>query len=137
MAMLNWQGWAANFLGWGSAEPVVVPPPPSSLKPAGAPSRKPPRIVVEIDGKVYPVRSAQEAKALLAPKLAKAEAKVEAKKAPQRPVAVPKVEVRGAEPMGDVMALVDRFKALQAESERIYREWVEADEDDVEVLLLL
>jgi hypothetical protein len=30
MAMLNWQGWAANFLGWGSARavtpPVVVTP---------------------------------------------------------------------------------------------------------------
>lgn len=25
MSMLNWQGWAANWAGWGSTGPVVVP----------------------------------------------------------------------------------------------------------------
>lgn len=164
--MLNWQGWAANFLGWGSAAsapPAVVAPYPG---PAGrSRGRKRHRSLVEIDGELHAVEGRAQAEALLED--IRAKAREEAPKAAKRALnRARKVERQTGEmPVVEVtppqIRVVDATEALTADVERqaqqiaqIYQRALESaelayrarrayfereqqEEDDIETLIAL
>ncbi len=156
MTMLNWQGWAANFQGWGSVGAVVQPPaiPDFHTGPAGGihgrgAKRRLHKFALEIDGKLYPVASQQEAIAIL--RKARAEVKrevrheiAEVKATPAltyQPPEAPQVQVLGESPLrAYVEQQVQHFQrdmdAMLAQADQRARE-IEAEQDDEDVLLLL
>lgn len=135
--MLNWQGWAANFLGWGATGTTPAPAPVT-----GGGGKRKPIHYVEIEGKVHTVDSAEEAAALLEDirnetqrTIAKRIAKPKTTAA-EHIVDIPAVTVSSPDPAvaHRLQAQVDAYNAnmrrLQAEAKARY----EAEIDDQEVI---
>jgi hypothetical protein len=130
--MLNWRGWAANFLGWGSEgvdAPVVVAPAGSGVR-----NRPRPRVYVEIDDQLFPVSSEAEAVKLLAKAKQTAKEVVKQVKAdPKLPkVEIPIVTAKGSERLEKIASEAQTYIAQQYKKARAIQE----DDDDIEVLLL-
>jgi len=155
MAMLNWQGWAANFLGWGSEGSATPEPTTQSGAGGGSSRRRRRKQFLEVEGKYYEVASQREAEAILARLRNKAQktAQTAVRKAQQErkgsyaPAktalpAAPHIALREPD-FGDVWAqqLQAKIDAANAAIADIYRraieEWQRQEEEDDDVATLL
>lgn len=155
--MLNWQGWSANFLGWGATGEAPPTPPPVTQSAGGVGRKRRIPHFVEIDGKFYEVDDHEHAVEILN-KLHE-EAKKKAPAAVKKAVAErkepepPKVVVAPVRETVRTVNFVQRLQAQVAEqnarlaeeykraavAEMAMRRLAEqmAEEDDIETLVAL
>lgn len=138
MSMLNWQGWAANWAGWGS-EGVEAPVVARGLQPAGSPRREPRRkklwIEPEDNGPIIEVETAAEVPKAV--KAIKRQAKAIAEKAVRKREPLPELPkwvVHGDAPFAD--ELKRKLAEIEANYAYVYQRML-MDEDDDEVIALI
>jgi hypothetical protein len=145
--MLNWEGWAANFLGWGG-EGVAAPAATPSVGGGGGRRRLQP-VTVTYKGQEHYFRTEHEAETFVESLRAKAQVAQptkkqakRAKKAPQKPVEPAKVELRAPQDMSHLQALVDAHNAqMAAKHHADMLLWKQREsmieQDDAEIFALL
>jgi hypothetical protein len=141
--MLNWEGWAANFLGWGG-EGVAAPAATPSVGGGGGRRRLQP-VTVTYKGQEHYFRTEHEAETFVESLRAKAQVKPpkkQAKKARQKPVEPAKVELRAPQDMSHLQALVDAHNAqVAAKHHADMLLWKQREsmieQDDAEIFALL
>lgn len=131
MAVLSWgTSWLTS---WATSWKEHAPLPPSNVIVVGGPpaAKKKRRVLVEIDGELFPVNSEREAADLL--QQAKAHA-VQAAVTPEPP----KIKVQGKGELAQ--AVKAQVAEAQPDMEAIYmaayKKWLDDDDADVEALLL-
>lgn len=127
--MLNWQGWAANFLGWATASTPAPTPAPSG---GGGRARR--RIWVEIkNGQVYEAQTPTEAVEVVRKIKRTAKRKLNVFKRGGIMPALPEIVIKGE----DVPTyLRERVDEVNDELEALYARAVEEDEDEALTVLL-
>jgi hypothetical protein len=141
--MLNWEGWAANFLGWGG-EGVAAPAATPSVGGGGGRRRLQP-VTVTYKGQEHYFRTEHEAETFVESLRAKAEVKPpkkQAKKARQKPAEPAKVALRAPQDMSHLQALVDAHNAqVEAKHHADMLLWKQREsmieQDDAEIFALL
>jgi hypothetical protein len=141
--MLNWQGWAENFLGWGG-EGVAAPAATPAVGGGGGRRRLQP-VTVTYKGQEHYFRTEHEAETFVESLRAKAEVKPpkkQAKKARQKPAEPAKVELRAPQDMSHLQALVDAHNAqVAAKHHADMLLWKQREsmieQDDAEIFALL
>jgi hypothetical protein len=143
--MLNWQGWAENFLGWGG-EGVAAPAATPAVGGGGGRRRLQP-VTVTYKGQEHYFRTEHEAETFVESLRAKAQPPTKkqakrAKKAPQKPVEPAKVELRAPQDMSHLQALVDAHNAqVAAKHHADMLLWKQREsmieQDDAEIFALL
>jgi hypothetical protein len=142
--MLNWQGWAENFLGWGG-EGVAAPAATPAVGGGGGRRRLQP-VTVTYKGQEHYFRTEHEAETFVESLRAKAQVaqptKKQAKKAPQKPVEPAKVALRAPQDMSHLQALVDAHNAqVAAKHHADMLLWKQREsmieQDDAEIFALL
>jgi hypothetical protein len=146
--MLNWEGWAANFLGWGSAG-VDAPTPVVTPAVGGGGRRRLQPVTVTYKGQEHYFRTEHEAETFVESLRAKAQVAQptkkqakRAKKAPQKPAEPAKVELRAPQDMSHLQALVDAHNAqVAAKHHADMLLWKQREsmieQDDAEIFALL
>jgi hypothetical protein len=149
VAMLNWEGWAANFLGWGSTGEATPTPVVTPAVGGGSRRRRLEPVTVTYKGQEHYFRTEHEAeefveslraKAQVAPPTKKQAKK--AKRAPQKPAEPAKVELRAPQDMSHLQALVDAHNAqMAAKHHADMLLWKQREsmieQDDAEIFALL
>jgi hypothetical protein len=143
--VLNWAGWAANFLGWGEQGAGTPTPTPTPVG-GGGKRRRQELVTVTYKGQKYGFRSETEAEVFVAKlqqqakpaprKVAKAVAKPV-----EKPAAEPVVEIQAPPDMSHLRALVDAHNARRAAEHRealaAWQRESEIAQDDEEIFALL
>jgi hypothetical protein len=138
--MLNWQGWSANFLGWGA---VGTAPTPAAPPVVGGGGRRKPLHYVEIDGKIHLVADAQAAQELLESVRNETQRKVAKRIAKPKTTAaehiVPLVTISSPDPeiAHRMQAQADAFNAnMRAMQAKYAAEMAELDDEEAIIALL-
>jgi hypothetical protein len=141
--VLNWAGWAANFLGWG--EVGTATPTPVATPSVGGGGRRRQAITVTHKGREHHFRTESDAEQFIDSLRAKAVPKKQAKKVAkpvEMPAAeLPKLELQAPADMSHLRAKIDAHNArVAAEHQAAMVAWqrqmeIEADDEDVFTLL--
>jgi hypothetical protein len=142
--VLNWAGWAANFLGWGEVG-TATPTPTPTPDVGGGGRRRRQAITVTHKGREHQFRTEHDAERFIDSLRAKVVPKKQAKKVAkpvEMPAAeLPKLELQAPPDMSHLRAKIDAHNArVAAEHQAAMVAWqrqmeIEADDEDVFTLL--